>query len=387
MPRERSAFERHTCSADDCTAKFASLRELNSHYKAAHAGRRPIKCPPCRKTFSTSKHLKRHMKEKHSVGKRFSCDYCKFTTARLVEISRHMKRRHKDEYALLMTVAKAQEDSREKEGDREKEGGREEGCREKEGVQESTVDESSEKRDTSEDDDIEDDEDEGILRHLQIKIRMMRRRYNSLAPVELLILANLRPQRKKAREVGLGSSSSEVVRDVRGARGRKRTAVPDVMNEPTRQSPRLLATQAEYRYQHREEQERQLEAELLGDVVESDGEGDATAIVESVIKEMMELAVSEGGEVLRETEVRCYVCEKLFNRTRNLTVHLETMHSVLEETVKCSRKYCTRHFSTKYAMIVHRRLCIFKCGGCGRRMKRDDLVLCHMRKCNSGGQD
>ena len=165
--------------------------------------------------------------------------------------------------------------------------------------------------------------------------------------------------RKKAIESGLGSSSSKVVRDVWGARGRKRAASSDVMTEPTRQSPRLLATQAEYRQQaedrqleaqnssqdevlerqhevlerqhevlegqhevlsvlerqhgaqtrsqHEEMLERLLEIELLGEIDEGDEGSNTMTIVESVIKEMMELAVSEGGDVIKEAGVRCNV--------------------------------------------------------------------------------
>ena len=374
VPREKSTFERHTCSADDCTARFASMRELNSHYSSAHPGRRPLKCPPCRKIFKNSDNHKRHMREKHSVGKKHSCEFCPFTTARYVEIGHHIKRSHKDEYDLL--VAEAEE--------KEKEGGQE---NTEEAVMENVEGQENAEKGNTEQDSEQDEEDEGqdqegVLGHLQNQIRSLKKRYDTLVPVELLILSNLYEMRKKARALGLGSSFSEEMNIVEGSRGRKRAAVPDSITEPVRQSPRLLATQAESITQHQEGLERQLEAELIGDIDESDEGEDAKNIVEGVIEEMMYLAVEKEADVMKGVGLKCTVCEKQFNRTWNLKVHIEAMHSLPDDQIECTRKYCTRQFSTMFDMVKHRRLCKFRCGGCGKEMRRDDRVQSHMRKCD-----
>ena len=156
VPQERSTFQRHICSADECTARFASLRELHCHYKSAHPDRRPIKCPPCGKTFKCSDSHKRHMKEKHSVGKKFSCTFCKFTTARNCELGHHIKRSHKDEYDLL----NAEDD----ETDSEKVDG-----------QEVNIEEDSQEKENGDQDDDEEVEEIGILGRLQNQIRELRK--------------------------------------------------------------------------------------------------------------------------------------------------------------------------------------------------------------------
>ena len=326
------------------------------------------------------------MREKHSEGKKHSCEFCPFTTARNVELGHHIKRSHRDEYDLLVAEAEG----------KEKEGGQEnteedimENVEGQENAEKGTTEQQGSRGRQEEDEEDEEDEgqdQEGVLGHLQNQIRSLKRRYDSLVPVELLIRSNLYEMRKKARALGLGSSFSEEMNGVEGSRGRKRAAVPDSITEPVRQSPRLLATQAESILQHEEGLERQLEAELHGDIDEGDDdEGeDAKVIVEGVIEEMMYLAVEQEADVMAEVGLKCTVCDKQFNRTWNLRVHMEAMHSLSDDQVKCTRKYCTRQFSTMFDMVKHRRLCKFRCGGCGKEMRRDDRVQSHMRKYNGG---
>ena len=302
------------------------------------------------------------MKEKHSVGKKFGCTFCKFTTARNCELGHHIKRSHKDEYDLL--------NAEDEETDSEKVDG-----------QEVNIEEGSQEKENDDQDDDKEVEEIGILGRLQNQIRELRKRYDSLVPFELVQLSNLLEMREKAREAGLG----EEVRDMLGSRGRKRAASPDTTNEPKRQSPRLLATQAEDSSQHGQVPERLLEAELLGERDERVDDDDAELAVESVLSELIELAL-EKEENKTMTGFRCTVCDKQFDRAWSVKVHMAAMHSVPEEEVLCTRKYCTRQFTTMFDMVVHRRLCIFKCGGCGKEIRRDDRVHSHMRKCSGGGK-
>ena len=236
VPRERSSYKKHTCSADDCTASFASQRELHSHYRSAHPDRRPLKCPPCRITFKSSDNLKKHMREKHTAGKKFKCSFCAFTTARSCRLGYHMERWHKDEYDLMKAqdTVDGQEDMVEEDGQENID---------IEDDQENIEDGQENKEEDNFQDDDEEMQEEGILGRLQSQIRELKKRHNSLVPWELLQLSNLLKMREVARAAGLGSSSSEEVRGVLGSRGRKRAASPDRVSEPTRQSPRLLATQ------------------------------------------------------------------------------------------------------------------------------------------------
>ena len=119
--------------------------------------------------------------------------------------------------------------------------------------------------------------------------------------------------------------------------------------------------------------ERQLDAELLGEIEEGD---DTELIVNNVIKDIMDIVLE------MEAGAKCTVCQQQFNRTGNLQMHMDNMHREPLEKVQCSRKYCIAEFPTKFDMVVHRRLCTFRCGGCGKEIRRDDKVQSHLKKCN-----
>ena len=305
------------------------------------------------------------MLEKHPApGKEVKvhcCSLCDFSTARECYIPYHMKRKHREEYDMLMSNEQNSSVNRSED--------------------EEVVEELDETDDGIEY--IEEVVGGGIVGRLQSQINSLAKRYKSLVPKEIKLLSNLLEMREVAKSSGI-DSSHDMVSSV-GIRSRKRKSI-EVFSEPSRQSPRLMDAQSESTPQLGEgelegELAKELEKELERELPEEDDE-DIENFVKNVISDCIKLVVAEErASVTTKANKKCTVCGKVFSLTGNLNVHMVALHTVLSEPVKCSKKFCFEEFATMYDMLVHRSLCDFKCGGCGKRIRKACRVEGHMRKC------
>ena len=76
----------------------------------------------------------------------------------------------------------------------------------------------------------------------------------------------------------------------------------------------------------------------------------------------------------------CGICEKGFNRQRNLNRHVEDIHTERRQPIKCTR--CKEIFPTHYEMTVHRRTCTLNCPYSDCTWSCDNIlkINAHLRK-------
>ena len=393
-PRTRKAAVKFACSATSCVQKFASIKELNSHYRKAHPEHcRPRRCPECRKVYVDEVALKAHLKTVHGNGSGretaiFSCPYCDYTSSRKFNLeTRHVPLKHPALSAL------STEDNRSGENLIEINESEDE---------DQIIDEEGDQVISDHDDDEEEAETvvDPILKTLNSQIQELRSRYDELHHYELLLLGNLEERREKWKQQM--KSQPMWIQEFEkqppsGGRKKKRPVGMDQVR--TRKSTRLMAGQLtdghslqdlqEEQDQDRQEdpvlpdqqmQQEMMEREQLM-VDEREVERDHvenTLIAANLVAYIVDCSLGE--------KFKCAVCKHVFNDKHHLEqLHFKVMHTPGPTPIPCTKDYCREDFPTKYEMEQHRKTCTFICPNCSKVITKCGRIVGHLKRCTGLG--
>ena len=209
------------CSA--CAQKFASMTDLNDHYKNVHKGNfRPRRCPDCRKIFVDEAGLKVHRKNYHSDADKgekvvFSCTSCAYTSKFKGNFKRHMRTVHRvrDNENLIVTGDKELHDK---------------------------VDDPIEEGENAETSEYEREVSDPVLDAMNDKIEELMRRLPELYPGEQKKLNNLLERRLRWKEELMKHPEFEE-QQVKQKQGRKRQKKRCAEETGARKSARLSKEQ------------------------------------------------------------------------------------------------------------------------------------------------
>ena len=358
------------CSA--CAQKFASMTDLNDHYKNVHKENfRPRRCPDCRKIFVDEAGLKVHRKNYHSDADKgekvvFSCTSCAYTSKFKGNFKRHMRTVHRvrDKEDLIVTGDKELHDK---------------------------VDDPIEEGENAETSEYEREVSDPVLDAMNDKIEELMRRLPELYPGEQKKLNNLLERRLRWKEELMKHPEFEE-QQVKQKQGRKRQKKRCAEETGARKSARLSKEQVdstqedqELEQGHVQELEQGLVQELeQGHVQEL--EQDSQEVQEVLEAQIMSRFLVE--EVVNSVlgENKCDICGKVFRCWWSLVrQHIKLMHTPGQVPFKCSKGFCKEEFATKYEMVGHLLTCSFTCQYCGKLITRSGRVEGHIRRCKGLG--
>ena len=93
---------------------------------------------------------------------------------------------------------------------------------------------------------------------------------------------------------------------------------------------------------------------------------------------------NEAGPSEEQVEdLECSFCAKKLTETKVMNRHIQTLHTIVEGGVECTKDFCDLVFETRYEMYIHRDMCIFKCQVCGYIIQKNGKAAGHKKKCRA----
>jgi hypothetical protein len=245
-PRQRSLAQKYGCSA--CGDHFSLKSSLHEHYQEMHTERvRALKCNVCRKEFINNRNLVRHWREKHGPEEKrpaFRCPYCSYTTTRKHSLQAiHMPREHSNQ--VMEAVDQETFGEEDETDDEAAEVGRGSGGEElvassaEEMGEESDEDESDTAGSSDSDDSyVDDDKEEPGMATINMQIRDLVQRQDTILEGEQRRLKNLKELRAALRKSNIGEAKAAMEEGGKKP-ARKRRAIDGEPSVAVRKSPRL----------------------------------------------------------------------------------------------------------------------------------------------------